>query len=179
MSKKTYRVVCTKEKFKDEIIVDIVPADGVIHDMIFASRRANNPELQDYAGSVYLTDFGDDRKPVVSFGKMENLSKKCELYKYYERLAQNLTPQIIATYEKMKSCGKESTIDVRVRDYFAAIHDKDDVKTLKDEELKEYAERRLRIENFKKQTLAQKARENAIYKPEVLLAWKQALNRGD
>ena len=44
--------------------------------------------------------------------------------------------------------------------------------------LKEYAERRRKIEQNKKETLERKARENAAYKPEVLLAWKQALQRG-
>ena len=35
------------------------------------------------------------------------------------------------------------------------------------------------IEKYKKETLERKAHENATHRPEVLLAWKQALYHGD
>lgn len=179
MSKKKFRVVCTKERFKDEIIIDIVPANGVIHDMIFASRKAQNPELEDYAGSVYLADSGNGEKPVVSFAKMENVPKNCELYRYYKRLAEKLTPEILKVYGKMTAAGKESTLDVQIEDYFSAFQGSAEIQNPQTEKLKSYAEKRLRIEKFKKQTMEQKARENTAHKPEVLMAWKQAMYRGD
>lgn len=179
MSKKEFRVICTKERFKDEIIIDIVPANGVIHDMIFASRKKQNPKLEDYAGSVYLTDFDNGNTPEVSFAKMQNVPKNCELYRHYKRFAEKLTPEILKVYDKMTTSGRESTLDVQIGDYFAAFQDNIEVQNLKTEELKSYAEKRLRIEKFKKQTLEQKARENAVHKPEVLMAWKQAMYRGD
>ena len=48
MSRKQYRVICSKERFKDDVIIDIAPADGVIHEMIFASRKKENPKLENY-----------------------------------------------------------------------------------------------------------------------------------
>lgn len=184
MSRKQYRVICSKERFKDEVIIDIAPADGVIHDMIFASRQKENPKLENYAGSIYLTDI-EGQEPEITFGKFkfsaqqDNVStRKSPMYMYYESLAKELTPKIMQTFNKMKAAGKEATLDVSMMDYLAAKQD-GEVKTLKDEELKEYGERRRKIEQYKKETLERKARENTAYKPEVLLAWKQALQRGD
>lgn len=181
MSKK-YRVICSKERFKDDIIVDIAPAQGVIHDMILTSRKKENTKLEDYAGSIYLTDI-EGQEPEIVFGtfkaKTDNVPvRKSPMYLYYESLAKELTPKIVQTFKKMKAAGKESTLDVSMMDYLASKQKDDEVKTLKDEELKEYAERRRKIEQNKKETLERKARENATYKPEVLLAWKQALQRG-
>jgi len=178
MSKK-YRVVCTKEKFKDKIIIDIAVADGVIHDMIYASRKTKNPKLEDYAGSVYLIDSENGNPPQISFANMDGIPKNCELYRYYERLAKELIPQISAVYARMKASGRESTLDIRLNDYFAAFQNKGEIKNPWDERMQEYDEKRKRIEKLKKQTLADKARENSIYSPEILMAWKQALRRGD
>lgn len=183
MSRKQYRVICSKERFKDDLIIDIAPADGIIHDMIMASRKRENPKLENYAGSIYLTDI-EGQEPEITFGKFKFSAqqnnapvRKSPMYMYYESLAKELTPKIIQTFNKMKAAGKKATLDISIMDYLSAKQD-GEVKTLKDEELKEYAERRMKIEQYKKETLERKARENSAYKPEVLLAWKQALHRG-
>lgn len=178
MSNKKYRVICTKERFDDNIIVDITPANGAIHDMMFASRKKQNNKLEDVAGSIYLTDV-TGAEPEIKFANVETLPKNCNLYFYYEKLAKKLTPLIIKVYHEMKASGKESTLDIKIQDYFATYQQNTSTENLKCEELKEYAERRMRIEKYKKETLQQRAKEDAVHKPEVMLAWKQALNRGD
>ncbi len=185
MSSKQYRVICTKERFKDEIIIDIVPSDGVIHDMLLAGRQKENPKLENYAGSVYLTEI-DGQEPEIVFGKF-NLAerqknppaRKTPMYLYYESLAKELTPQILQTFYKMKANGKESTIDINMTDYLISKQKDIEAKDVQSENLKEYAERRSKIEKYKKETLERKAHENATHRPEVLLAWKQALYHGD
>lgn len=185
MSRKQYRVICCKEPFKDDIIVDIAPAGGVTHEMILASRKKQNDKLENYAGSIYLMDI-DGKDFEITFGSFKFPSsnnnpnaKKTELYRYYERLYDKLSPLILETYKKMKEAGKEATLEVSLKDYFSQEQLKNEVNNLKSEELKEYAERRLKIEQYKKATLERKAKENSAHKPEVLLAWKQALRRGD
>ena len=100
------------------------------------------------------------------------------MYMYYESLARELTPKIVETFDKMKAAGKEATLDVCMMDYLAPKQD-GEVKTLQEEELKEYAERRRKIEQYKKETIERRENEKSACKPEVLLAWKQALQRGD
>lgn len=184
MSRKQYRVICSKERFKDDVIIDIAPADGVIHEVIFASRKKENPKLENYGGPIYLTDI-DGQKPEITFGDFklsEQLvnapARKSPMYMYYESLARELTPKIVETFNKMKAAGKEATLDVCMMDYLASKQD-GEVKTLQDEELKEYAERRRKIEQYKKETIERRENEKSACKPEVLLAWKQALQRGD
>ena len=74
MSNKKYRVICTKERFNDNIIVDIAPANGAIHDMMFASRKKQNNKLEDVAGSIYLTDV-TGTEPEIKFANVETLPK--------------------------------------------------------------------------------------------------------
>lgn len=185
MSRKQYRVLCSKEPFKDNIVVDIAPAGGVTHEMILASRKKQNDKLENYAGSIYLMDI-DGKEFEITFGSFKfpaannnPNAKRSELYRYYEKLYNRLSPLILETYKKMKEAGKEATLEVSLKDYFAQEQLKNEVTNPKNEELKEYAERRLKIEQYKKATLERKAKENLAHKPEVLLAWKQALQRGD
>ncbi len=178
MSNTKYRVICTKERFDDNIIVDITPANGAIHDMMFASRKRQNNKLEDIAGSIYLTDIAGT-EPEIKFANVENLPKNCNLYFYYAKLAKKLTPLILKVFHEMKATGKESTLDVQIQDYFATYQQSNASENLKGEALKEYAERKARFEKYKKETLQQRAKEDACHKPEVMLAWKQALNRGD
>ena len=79
----------------------------------------------------------------------------------------------------MKANGKESTIDINMTDYLISKQKDIEAKDVQSENLKEYAERRSKIEKYKKETLERKAHENATHRPEVLLAWKQALYHGD
>lgn len=79
----------------------------------------------------------------------------------------------------MKKSGRESTLEVNIQDYFDQEQLKNEDSNPENEKLKESAERNLKIEQYKKITLARKAKENAVHKPEVLLAWKQALYCGD
>lgn len=178
MSKKEYRVVCTKERFKDEIIVDIVPASGMIHEMIYASRKKQNPKLEDYAGSVFLTET-EGQEPVVTFGNMTGLSKKSLLGRYYENLSKSLSPLILETYAAMKAAGKKATLEVSMQDYFAMYRGEGEAKNTKDEALKERAEKIKRIEQNKKDVLSKRALSDASHKPEIMMAWRQALYRGD
>ena len=43
MSRKQYRVICSKERFKDDVIIDIAPADGVIHEVILPAAKKKIP----------------------------------------------------------------------------------------------------------------------------------------
>lgn len=106
MKKKEYRVICwqpSSSSLNDEIYADIVPAEGVIHDMIFYSRlqifRGNQPNLmiRDVAKSIYLNVINED-EPEIVFAQETEVS--------HERLRQI----ILQTYKKMKEAGKNSTL---------------------------------------------------------------------
>lgn len=182
---KQYRILCCKEPFKDNIIIDIIQADKATHEMILASRKKQNNKLENYADSVYLTDI-NGKEFEITFGSFKFPSannnpnaKKTELYRYYEKLYNQLSPLILETYQNMKKSGRESTLEVNIQDYFDQEQLKNEDSNPENEKLKESAERNLKIKQYKKITLARKAKENAVHKPEVLLAWKQALYRGD
>lgn len=159
MSKKTYRVICTKEPFKDEIIVDIAPARHFIHEMIFAARKKQNPKLENLAGSVFLTVISE-QEPVVSYTTFKAGAKNNGVAKYYENLAKTLTPLIKKTYFKMKENGKDSTLDINIKDYFEFSNSNEKFR-----------------EN--KKTPAENHTKKMPCKPEVLLAWRQAHILGD
>ena len=77
MEKKEYRVVCSEERWTNKIFIDIAPANGVIHDMIYAARKAKNPNVSNLAGSVYLSHV-DGMEPEIEFsvdGSTKKLSE--------------------------------------------------------------------------------------------------------
>ena len=80
--------------------------------------------------------------------------------KYYENLAKTLTPLIKKTYFEMKENGKDSTLDINIKDYFEFSNSNEKFK-----------------EN--KKTPAENHTKKMPCKPEVLLAWCQAHILGD
>ncbi len=135
---KEYRVVCSQERLHKDVTIDIVPANSFIHEMIFATRQRLNPKAEDLAGSVTLYDT-QDGKPYVSFANVNHLPKNCELYKYYKRMSDWLTPKIIETFNDMRARGLEANIDVKVSDYYRK-YDTDMPNNNKGEELIKEAE---------------------------------------
>ena len=106
MEKKEYRVICwqpSSSSLSDEIFADIVPADGVIHNMIFYSRlqifRGNQPNLmiRDIAKSIYLNVINEG-EPKIVFAQETAVSQ------------ERLRTIILQTYKKMKEAGQNSTL---------------------------------------------------------------------
>ena len=114
MEVKKYRVVCSQPKFSDEIYIDIAPVEGTIHDQIFFSRiqlhkQVNAQPLSHLYGSIYLQDCDGDitvdfPKPKARIGTPD--------YEGTKKKYDELEPQIVKRYQKMKENGLESTLFV-------------------------------------------------------------------
>lgn len=105
-----YRVVCNKERFEEKFYIDIVPAKGVIHEMIFAKRKKINPNISNYGGSIMLV-VDEHNQPKVIFPDFYKKSRSS--YEYHTSLYAKLEPMIIKTYKNMKAENKDSTLTWR------------------------------------------------------------------
>ncbi|MBR1398683.1 MAG: hypothetical protein IJ564_00705 [Alphaproteobacteria bacterium] len=173
MEKKEYRVVCSEERWTNKIFIDIAPANGVIHDMIYAARKAKNPNVSNLAGSVYLSHV-DGMEPEIEFsvdGSTKKLSEaelktKAEHlnspenrkygpgYAYYIGLYSKLLPKIHETYQMMRKFGKESTISVGDSFAFFDIYDMPEyARNPQEERAIEEAERFKKMQRRRQYTL--------------------------
>ena len=84
IKKEEYRVICWQpatSSLDDQIFADIVPANGVIHDMIFYTRlklmRGNESAMtiRDIAKSIYLNVIGNN-EPEITFAQSTIVSKE-------------------------------------------------------------------------------------------------------
>lgn len=107
---KEYRVVCSKECFKEKFYIDIVPAMGVIHEMIDAKRKKINPNISNYGGSIMLV-VDEHNQPKVIFPDFNKKSRSS--LEYHTSLYAKLEPMIIKTYKNMKAENKDSTLTWR------------------------------------------------------------------
>ncbi len=111
MSIKQYRVICwqpSTSSVEDEIFVDIAPRFEVTHNMMFYSRlklfrgNDNNKKIVSLAGSVYLNDIEPKHDIDIVFSQITDVPQR------------RLIPIILDAYKKMRSEGKETTLQETV-----------------------------------------------------------------
>lgn len=114
MNKKLeYRVVCTQERFKDNIFIDIAPVEKTTHEALYYTRlqyqrNQFNQELEDYGThSVFLTD--ENGKVDIDFSQGAKGRKGSIEWESHMRMCERIRPQIVETYQKMISEGKNQT----------------------------------------------------------------------
>ena len=107
---KEYRVVCSQNS-KNQIFIDIVPADNALHQLILQERQQRNCDTHGIAGSIKLYDMGEGNKPEILFLPPETGGlPEVEISAAEEN---RLRHKIIARFEEMTAQGQESTITVR------------------------------------------------------------------
>ena len=107
---KEYRVVCSQNS-KNQIFIDIVPADNALHRLILQERQQRSGDTHEIAGSVKLYDMGEGNKPEILFLPPENGGlPEVELSAAEEK---RLRHKIIARFEEMTAQDRESTLSVR------------------------------------------------------------------
>ena len=116
MQAKEYRVVCSRPKFGGDVIVDIVPSRGVIHDQIFFTRRwlhkqQTGEDLVKYNHSFMLKEV-DGEEPQILYPEILNEPKGSEAARITQRDYAELTPEILKTFKTMRASGLESTLQV-------------------------------------------------------------------
>ena len=113
---KKYRILCNKERFTDNVFVDIAPENGVTHDMMFYSRlqlyRMTSSQILEDCGtrSIYMT-VTDGQEPEIDFSYSDPGVKKPLEHQSYMKMCDRLRPMILKTYEKMIAAGRQSTLD--------------------------------------------------------------------
>lgn len=191
----TYRVVCSENErlYPGEIFVDIYPAGNsrpencLTHDGLLAMRQISNPGVSNIEPGILLFDNGQEN-PTLKYEKVTSYSRK----RYQEFVHQKIDKKIYQTFRKMKSAGKNRTLEVS----FASMAVMYDLNAEKDDKspksAREYA---LIEENQRQKTLAEKRQElierkrlelaryierkGVGYTPEQMMAWKQARSLGD
>lgn len=116
MAIKEYRVVCSRPKFGGKVIVDIAPAQGVIHDQIFFSRqwlhkKQTGEDLVKYNYSFRIT-VADGQEPEILYPEPLNIAAESEAYRVMLRDYRELEPEILKTYKNMSANGLQSTLYV-------------------------------------------------------------------
>lgn len=107
---KEYRVVCSQNS-KNQIFIDIVPADNALHRLILQERQQRSGDTHEIAGSVKLYDMGEGNRPEILFLPPENGGlPEVELSAAEEN---RLRHKIIARFEEMTAQDRESTLSVR------------------------------------------------------------------
>ncbi len=107
---KEYRVVCTKSD-TEPLIVDIVPADNALHQLIVKERKLRDSSTTEVAGSICLYDMGEGNKPEIMFLPPENGGlSPIELSAAQENMLRH---KIIMQFEKMMAQNQKRTITVR------------------------------------------------------------------
>lgn len=181
-----YRVLCSENQFRypGKTFVDIYPAgflrpeNSLTHDGLLQMRRLVNPDVEILETGIILTDFGSGNI-MLQYEKMPNR----RMQQYQTSLRQRLDPLIIKTFREMKQHGQNRTLEVSMAS-MAVMYDlhsfsEEQPRSAREDALirqnayqkRLYEKRRLQIER-------QAQKENAP-SPQVLLAWRQALYRGD
>lgn len=105
-----YRVVCTQSADK-QLIIDIVPAESALHQLILKERQQRDGSTHEIAGSIKLYDMGEGNQPEIIFLPPENSSlNSTELTAAEEN---RLRHKITMRFEEMMAQNQESTITVR------------------------------------------------------------------
>lgn len=105
---KTYRVVCTKNP--EGTIIDFATADNaenstLTHDNLLKLRQYQTPNSESLLPPIMLTE-DDTGKAVVDFENPERASGE-----QYE-LLNKTKPRILASYNKFKHSGQDSTLQI-------------------------------------------------------------------
>ena len=107
---KEYRVVCSQTPDMHTVI-DIVPANNALHQLILQERQQRSPQLKVLAGSIALYDMGEGNKPEILFLPPEHGGlSPIELSPAEEN---RLRFKIAACFEEMMAKNQKSTITIR------------------------------------------------------------------
>src|SRR5574344_587164 len=188
-----YRVVCSENKklYPNKLFIDIYPADMYrpencfTHDCILKMRQLINPNVSNLEPGILLYD-DHETEPLIKFEK--TYSRSIQIQQEY--MHEKLDNKIIETFKKMRALGKDRTLDVSLvtlgvnYDFFAPKNDNTSPISAKEDALLKEIARQKRI--------AQKRQELKSYQeiywskhpeskcsPQQLMAWKQAISRGD
>ncbi len=105
-----YRVVCTKSDTKP-LIIDIMPADKALHQLILQERKLRDASTKEIAGSISLYDMGEGNKPDIFFLPAEHGG--LSTVELSEQEENRLRYKITARFEEMMAQNQESTIVIR------------------------------------------------------------------
>lgn len=193
-----YRVVCSENPrlYPGKTFIDIYPAGSsrpencLNHDCILMMRQVINPEVYSLESGILLHD-KEGREPYLQYETTFN--KRLKLYQ--DNFRKNYDKKILETFQKMKSLGRDKTMDVSfldlaVRyDFFKSDYLTDTPKSAREQEIIQSAQEHNIREQKRQELIARKQNELENYRkrknlskaptPEQMLAWKQAHILGD
>ncbi len=184
--KNIYRVVCSENQrlYPGKTFIDIYPAgsmrpeNSLTHDCLLQMRRMASPGVDKIESGILLTEL-DNGEISLQYEKRTNY----RLRRYQEHLRQRLDPKIIATFKEMKSQNKDRTLEVSLV-HMAIMFDlfnteKDKPLSAREDALIRENMRQKRQAAKRRELIARQAAGKYAAHPEIMLAWKQALYRGD
>lgn len=196
--KEVYRVVCSENQrlYPGKTFIDIYPAGSfrpencLNHDSILMMRQIINPEVFSLEPGILLYD-KEGCEPHLVFEKMFNKRQKF----YQDSFRQRYEKKIVETFQKMRSLGRDKTMDVSfldlaVRyDFFQSDYLADTPKSAREQEIIQSAQKHKIQERKRQELISRKQNELENYRakknlskaptPEQMLAWKQAHILGD
>ncbi len=196
--KDVYRVVCSENQrlYPGKTFIDIYPAGSfrpencLNHDCILMMRQVINPEVYSLEPGILLYD-KEGCEPHVTLEMTCN--KRLKLYQ--DSFRKRYEKKIIETFKKMKSLGRDRTMDVSfldlaVRyDFFQEEKINDTPKSAREQEIIQSAKEHKIQEQRRQELIERKRNELENYRqkknlskvptPEQMMAWKQAHILGD
>lgn len=180
-----YRVICTENQklYPDKLFIDIYPAgigsaaNSLTHECLLQMRRMINPEVEVVETGILLTDLGNGNLQ-LQYEKMPNR----RMQQYQDNLRKQLDKKITDAYKDMRLQNKDRTMEVSLSNMVVLFDlnagDDTPVSAREDALIKENARQKYIVEK-RKHLLQRKASNKYASKPHTLLAWKQAMIRGD
>lgn len=190
---KEYRVVCTQTP-EQACVIDIVPADQALHQLILKERLVQNKATKILAGSISLYDMGEGNRPEILFlppqrGGLEHIellpAEENRLRykitrKFNEMMANNLNSTITVRPEIHQEYVK-NIITGMVNKFDEVLNTANAPQSITEETNLYREEQALQKEKTRAATAVYRANRDAKYSPYHLTALqiKQLLSRGD
>lgn len=188
---KEYRVVCSKTPEKS-VIIDIVPAESNLHQLVLKELQKRNSETKLIAGSISLYDMGEGNRPEILFlpserggleyeellAAEENKLRYMITRKFNDMMAQNINSTIVVRPEINQEYVNGFISNV-ARQLEVVRNSVDAPKSITEERNRLQEQQRLRKEKTREQTNSYLEKRDAKYSKYKLTALqiKQLLHR--
>ena len=183
-----YRVVYSEDILSGKYFVDIAPkSDSVCHQDIMLERQKHNLNAHDRAGSVILYDMGEGREPELKFYALKDNLLLSDYYQFNADMLPLISKRIKQAFKEMRDAGKVRNIEVNFEDRFdifcnicgaASGKNNKPSRSSYDERKEKILESRQHRQKIAENKSLDEKNKKA-FRPEILMAWKQACRSGD